>query len=126
MALAQPRTQERTEGALTFSADLVTQPGTYFTLDRNRRVGQEFWDAFRTEIDTEELVRRIIPVYDKHFTQDEIRQLIAFYQTPIGAKFVAELPSLTQESMQIGMEWGQEIATKAVKKIQAQEEKQKS
>src|SRR5262245_58007488 len=55
MALAQPRTQERTEGALTFSADLVTQPGTYFTLDRNRR---GVLGRFRKEIDTEELVCR--------------------------------------------------------------------
>ena len=86
---------------------------------------EEFWATLRAEIDTQELVRRMIPIYDKHFTQDEIRQLIAFYQTPIGLKLVEKLPAIAQESMETGMEWGQEIALKTVEKIQAQQEKKK-
>lgn len=59
-----------------------------------------------------------------HFTQDEIRQLIAFYQTPLGTKLIEKLPAITQESMTIGMKWGEEIAAKAMAKLEARKKKE--
>jgi uncharacterized protein len=84
---------------------------------------QGFWDSFRSEIDTAELVRMIIPIYDKHFTHEEIRGLIAFYQTPLGAKFVEKMPALAQDSMAVGMKWGGDLAQKAMAKLEARKEK---
>ncbi len=86
-------------------------------------VSKEFWDGFRAEINTDDLVSMTVPIYDKHFTHEEIRGLIAFYQTPLGAKFVEKMPALAQDSMAAGMKWGEEIGQKAVAKLQAQEEK---
>ena len=64
---------------------------------------KKFWDDFRAEIDTEELIRMTIPIYDKHLTHEEIRGLIAFYQTPLGAKLIEKLPAIAQDSMAAGM-----------------------
>jgi hypothetical protein len=86
-------------------------------------IEKEFWDSFRAEIDTEGLVRMTIPIYDKHFTHEEIRQLIAFYQTPLGAKLIEKLPAIAQESMAAGMEWGQELGQKVAAKLQARKNK---
>lgn len=85
--------------------------------------GKEFWDELRAEIDTATLVHKTVPIYDKHFTHEEIRELIAFYQTPLGVKLIEKLPAIAQESMAAGMEWGQEIAAKAARKLEAREEK---
>lgn len=85
---------------------------------------QAFWDSLRAEIDTQELLRKTIPLYDKHFTQDEIRQLIAFYQTPLGSKLIEKLPAITEESMTIGMEWGEEIAGKVMAKLEERKKKE--
>jgi uncharacterized protein len=86
---------------------------------------KEFWDGFRAEIDTAELIRMTIPIYDKHFTHEEIRGLIAFYQTPLGSKFVEKQPAMTQDLMAIGMKWGKELGQKAFAKIEARREKEK-
>ena len=64
-----------------------------------------------------------IPIYDKNFSHEDIRGLIAFYQTPLGATLIEKLPVIAQESMAAGMKWGEEIGQKAVAKLQAQEEK---
>ena len=45
---------------------------------------EKFWDDFRAEFDINELVGMIIPIYEKHLTHEEIKQLIAFYESPIG------------------------------------------
>ena len=84
---------------------------------------QAFWESFRAEVDIQELVRMTIPIYDKHFTQAEIRELIAFYQTPLGAKVVEKMPAIAQESMVAGMEWGEEIVEKAMARLEARKEK---
>jgi uncharacterized protein len=84
---------------------------------------QGFWDSFRAEINTEDLVSMTVPIYDKHFSHEDIRGLIAFYQTPLGAKFVEKMPALTQDSMAVGMKWGGDLAQKAMAKLKAREEK---
>jgi uncharacterized protein len=85
---------------------------------------KEFWDAFRAEIDPAELIRMTIPIYDKHFTQEEIRGLIAFYQTPVGSKYVEKLPAIAQDSMVIGMKWGEELVEKAMAKLEERKKKE--
>lgn len=92
------------------------------TLDEDG-ADQGFWKDFRAEIDIEELVRMTIPIYDKHFTQAEIRELIAFYQTPLGVKLVEKMPAIAQESMAAGMKWGGELAQKAMAKLEARKQK---
>ncbi len=51
-----------------------------------------FWDEFIQSIRAEDLTNLVIPIYEKHFTQGEIRELIAFYQSPIGTKMISVLP----------------------------------
>ena len=41
------------------------------------------------------------PVYSKHFTVQEIQAMIAFFESPVGQKFVATTPMLMQEAVVI-------------------------
>ncbi len=41
--------------------------------------------------------------YADAFTESELREIIAFYQTPAGQKTLAKLPALTQQSMVLAM-----------------------
>ena len=56
-------------------------------------------------------------LYAEHFTEAEIDELIAFYETPLGQKMIAKFPVLTQESMQLGGLWGQQVALDAYNKL---------
>ncbi len=58
----------------------------------------------------EGFVELVIPVYDKHYTEADIKALIKFYQTDIGKKTIKVMPNLIQESMTIGQQWGQKLA----------------
>jgi len=63
-----------------------------------------------------ELLKSLVPVYDKHFTHDDVKALIAFYKSPVGKKFVTKQTLVIPESMKIGELWGQQVAQKALKK----------
>ncbi|WP_036675535.1 DUF2059 domain-containing protein [Pedobacter heparinus] len=83
-------------------------------------IPNEFWDEFVTEINKDaigKLVDLILPVYQKHLTEADLRQLIAFYETPIGKKFAEKTPLITRESMAAGQEWGRQIGEKVENKL---------
>jgi hypothetical protein len=54
---------------------------------------------------TKDLMDQLEQIYAQTFTATEVRQLIAFYKTPIGRKLTASLPEITSESAQIGQAW---------------------
>jgi hypothetical protein len=84
-------------------------------------VPQKFWDDVQKEFNPEAMIQLIIPIYDKHLTHDDVRGLIAFYQSPLGRKMSAVLPQITQESMQAGQQWGMQIAQRVQKRLQEQQ-----
>jgi hypothetical protein len=62
----------------------------------------EFSAAFQPGSD---MMEKIIALYAKHFTQDEVRSLVEFYNTPLGQKAIKEMPTLAQEGAVIGQGW---------------------
>lgn len=56
--------------------------------------------SFYKEMPREELIEATIPIYQRHFTHNEIQAMINFYSTGAGQKFVREMPAVSVESMQ--------------------------
>ena len=81
-------------------------------------ISESQWREFEAELKLEELIGIAIRIYDKHFTHEEIKQLLEFYESPLGRKTVRELPDITQEVLREGEEWGKRIATRIETKEQ--------
>lgn len=83
-------------------------------------VPKEFWDEFAIELNKDaigQLINMILPVYQKHLTEADLKGIIAFYETPLGKKYAEKTPLITQESMLAGQEWGKQIGEKVVGKL---------
>ncbi len=72
-------------------------------------VPAEWWGAFLEKVDPESLNALVVPIYEKHFSDEEIDAMLAFYRTPVGQSVVTKLPVIMQESMAAGQTWGQEL-----------------
>ena len=59
-------------------------------------------------------------IYAKYFSQEEIRQMIAFYETPVGKKSIEIMPELMSESMQVTMQWLAKINPVIQERVTAQ------
>lgn len=59
----------------------------------------------------------MVHLYHKHFTATDIQQLRSFYATDIGKKMIAVMPALTQESFEVGAQWGQVLAPMIQKRV---------
>ena len=80
-------------------------------------VSEENQDAY-----TQEANGTLVGLYDKmaelymaEFTQDEIRELVAFYNTDLGKKLAEKQVGLSQKAMIFGQSWGMEVSAIAQK-----------
>lgn len=47
------------------------------------------------------LAEQLLPVFAKHFTQKELRDLTAFYESPLGRKAVAVMPATMRDAKDV-------------------------
>lgn len=84
---------------------------------------ERFIVEFSKEFHAEAIAQRaafmnmIFDIYDRHYTPQDVKELIAFYKTPIGKKLAATGPKAAIESMQTGQKWGQELGQKVGKRV---------
>ncbi|MGH9754187.1 MAG: DUF2059 domain-containing protein [Blastocatellia bacterium] len=61
---------------------------------------------FPKRINFGELLERAgMEMYGKHFTEEELKELIAFHKTPVAQKLLRLLPQITAETMPKIVEW---------------------
>lgn len=58
----------------------------------------------------EDLINKIAVVYAQKFTEDELRAIATFYQSPAGKKMTEELPSVLNESFGLIQEWSRKLS----------------
>ncbi len=61
------------------------------------------------------LASKMAKIYMEEFTHSEIKELLKFYETPVGKKLAKKTGVLAQKGMKAGQEWGfglQEIIQK--------------
>jgi len=64
-------------------------------------------DLFRELTRTDNIAGSVIPIYRKYFSEEEIRELIAFYKTPIGSKYAKLAGKIQREGMEVNAKQGQ-------------------
>ncbi len=79
--------------------------------DRAQKIVAIFLEKFQTRFKATDLLEPIVPIYDKYFTDDDIRGLIQFYESPLGQRVVKILPQVAQESFVVGVALGKKIVT---------------
>lgn len=79
-----------------------------------------FFAKFRSKRDPEELINLIIPIYDKYYSDDDIKGLIQMYQTPLGQKMLSVLPKILAESQAVGRKWGEQIGRESMLEVLAE------
>ena len=62
-------------------------------------------------------------VYASHFTEPELRQLLTFYQSPLGQKVISEEPKAADESMALAGSWADKLSEEVISKMRAEMKK---
>lgn len=65
--------------------------------DRAQNIANTFAADFHKRYDPDDLMNQLVIIYDKHYTDDEIKGLLQFYGSPLGQKAAAEMPKINRE-----------------------------
>lgn len=70
-----------------------------------------------------EIIDILARVYAAKFTEAELKELLVFYRSTIGKKFVAEQPAVLEESFRRTQEWSAKLAEEIVAALRAEMKK---
>jgi hypothetical protein len=70
--------------------------------DRGQAFINAFMDSYQKKFNPDDMTEGLVAIYDKHFTEDEIKGLLQFYGSPLGQKYAAEMPKVSAESNSAG------------------------
>jgi len=79
----------------------------------------EWWDRFIAKVDYEGLNEIIVPIYAQNFTDEELDGIIDFYRTPVGQSVLTKMPTVVQDSLQAGQQWGLSLAQEVLEELEA-------
>ncbi len=68
--------------------------------------------VMKEEMNWEKMEPQILKAYVDVYSEEEIRELIEFYASPVGQKFIAKMPELMQATMQMTQEMLQDFIPK--------------
>jgi hypothetical protein len=63
---------------------------------------------------SEELTAEVAKLYATHFTDAELKEVLAFYKSPLGAKLINEQPKIGEESLKFAQDWANRLSDQVI------------
>lgn len=102
----------RTEQSLNPVLANSLPPGDY----RDRLI-QLFFEKFNSKFTSQKILDLAVARYNENFSDEEIKGLVDFYQTPLGHKVATVLPTLMAELQQDGGTMGRELGRESMMEV---------
>jgi hypothetical protein len=107
-------------GIVVKTRDMFMQTNFMYSRDLN-----EAADAVEKQYDARigELVDASARIYAAHFTEQELKDLLTFYQSPLGRKMLVEEPKAQNESLSNAGTWADNISQDVVSSMRTEMKK---
>jgi uncharacterized protein len=99
-------------GQLDYMQDSLMNNVSMMVTGSFPKVPEAFWGDFNKLMgkkEMDDLVKRVIPVYEKHMSHETVKKLITMFETPFWNEWKEKMPKISSEAGVIGSEWGREI-----------------
>jgi hypothetical protein len=70
-----------------------------------------------------EITDIVARIYAQRFTEAELKEILAFYRSTTGKKFVADIASVLEQSFVMTQEWGGKLSEEVVVRLRAEMKK---
>lgn len=61
-----------------------------------------------------ELSTHVATLYATHFTEPELKKLLAFYESPVGKKLLKQQPTIVEASMKYAQDWANKLSEQVI------------
>jgi uncharacterized protein len=87
------------------TAQFMQQSRPEMTAEEAKVYGEAYANALKLNIG--DLVNDIANTYADEYSEDELKQIIAFYKSPVGQKYLDKAPELSRRAAAVGQAWQQ-------------------
>jgi len=70
-----------------------------------------------------EILDLVSQIYAKHFTEAELKDIVAFYKTPAGKKMVAQEPAAIKDSLDAAQQWANDFSDVVLQRFRTEMQK---
>ena len=70
-----------------------------------------------------EILNEVAKLYASRFTEQELKDALAFYKSPLGRKLVTEEPNILDQSMKTAQTWAEGLSQEIIAKMRAEMKK---
>jgi uncharacterized protein len=88
--------------------------------DKGEAFVNAFLAAYQKNLDQNQINNQLVAIYDKHFSEDDIKGLLQFYGSPVGQKVAAEMPKVVREIQGVSRAASNHAAKEAMQTMRAQ------
>ena len=107
-------------GVVVKTRDMFMQTNFMWSKDLNE-VAVKLEQDFNSR--TKELVNDAARIYATHFNEQELKQMLSFYQTPLGQKIITEEPKALDESMAMAGTWADNFSQDVINRMRTEMKK---
>jgi hypothetical protein len=97
---------------------LQTNPGLSKDLDE---VGTQLRAEYQPRVT--EMTDEIVRLYAQHFNEQELKEAVAFYKSPVGKKILAEEPKILDESYARIQQWANRLQGEVTTRVRVEMKK---
>lgn len=87
--------------------------------DRANALAASYQTEFQKAFNADAVSNQLVAIYDKHFTEDEIKGLLEFYGSPLGQKVATEMPKIGREMQFVARQASSQAAHQAWQNLRA-------
>jgi hypothetical protein len=70
-----------------------------------------------------EILNEVSRIYAQHFTEQELKDLVAFYKTPLGQKMITQEPIALDQSLKAAQDWASKFSDEVLQRFRAEMKK---
>lgn len=76
---------------------------------RYTNIPDSVWSSLEPKINIDDLINQVIGIYGNKFTEKEIDELLTFYNSELGQKFIKNSPDIMTEVQNATADWAKNI-----------------
>ena len=78
-----------------------------------------FWEEFlkRATANIDEFVTILVGVHDRNYTKEQIDQMVAFFETPVGRMMAEKQPAVALETVAAAERWGMKMGMQVMMEL---------
>jgi hypothetical protein len=90
-------------------------------LQRTPNLPPGFLEKFRELAEQDSILDMLVPIYLKHFSEEDLDAAIAFHESAAGKRFLAAQPRVLREAERLGEQWGLRLAEQTLRALAEEE-----